>query len=50
MIQCDRFIQARRPSIVVVDKKKKEVKSIDIVIPGDCRVKDKEQEKIEKYE
>ena len=50
MIQCDRFIQARRPNIVVVDKKKKEVKLIDIAIPGDSRVKDKEQEKIEKYE
>ena len=50
MIQCDRLIQARRPDIVVVDKKKKEVKLIDIAIPGDSRVKDKEQEKIEKYE
>ena len=50
VIQCDRFVQARRPDIVVVDKIKKEVKLIDIAIPGDCRVKEKEQEKIEKYE
>ena len=50
VIQCDRFVQARRPDIVIVDKIKKEVKLIDIAIPGDCRVKEKEQEKIEKYE
>ena len=50
VIQCDRFVQARRTDIVVVDKIKKEVKLIDIAIPGDCRVKEKEQEKIEKYE
>ena len=50
MIQCDRLIQARRPDIFVVDKKKKEVKLIDIAIPGDSRLKDKEQEKNEKYE
>ena len=50
VIQCDRFVQARRTEIVVVDKIKKEVKLIDIAIPGDCRVKEKEQEKIEKYE
>ena len=50
VIQCDRFVQARRPDIVVVDKIKKEVKLIDIAIPGDCKVKEKEQEKIEKYE
>ena len=49
-IQCDRIIEARRPDIVVLDKKEKEVKIIDIAIPGDCRVKDKEFEKIEKYQ
>ena len=50
VVQCDRFVQARRPDIVLVDKNKKEVKMIDTVIPSDCRIKDKEQEKIEKYE
>ena len=50
MIQCDRAVQARRPDIVVVDKEKKDVKIIDTAIPGDNRVKGKEQEKIEKYQ
>ncbi|XP_063599183.1 uncharacterized protein LOC134775554 [Penaeus indicus] len=49
MIQCDREIEARRPDIVVVDKQKREVKIIDIAIPGDVRVCEKEIEKIDKY-
>ena len=49
-IQCDRVIEARRPDIVFVDKKNKEVKIIDIAVPGDSRVKEKELEKIEKYQ
>ena len=49
-IQCDRVIEARRPDIVWVDKKNKEVKIIDIAVPGDLRVKEKELEKIEKYQ
>ena len=32
-----------------VDKEKKSTKLIDIAIPGDCRVKHREQEKIEKF-
>ena len=48
MVQCDRFVQAIKPDTVVVDEEKKEVKMIDIAIPGGCRVKDKEQEKTEK--
>ncbi|XP_063586885.1 uncharacterized protein LOC134764236 [Penaeus indicus] len=48
MIQCDREIEARRPDIVVVDKQKR-VKIIDIAIPGDVRVYEKEIEKIDKY-
>ena len=48
-IQCDHMIEARRPDIVVVDKVKKETMIIDVAIPGDTRVCDKEQEKIEKY-
>eukprot|EP00795_Rhopilema_esculentum_P003517 gene3517-biopygen1669 len=35
-----RVVEARRPDIVVVDKEKKDVKIIDIAIPGDNRVKD----------
>ena len=50
-IQCDRRVEARRPDIVFVDKKEREVVIIDVAIPGDDRVKDKEQlEKVEKYQ
>ena len=49
MIQCDKEIQARRPDIVVVDKCKREVRIVDIAIPGDSRVCEKEIEKLHKY-
>ena len=50
-IQCDRMVEARRPDIVFVDKKKKrEIKILDVAVPSDGRVKDKELEKIEKYQ
>ena len=49
-IQCDRKIEARRPDIVFIDKKEREVVIIDVAIPGDDRVKDKELEKVEKYQ
>ena len=49
-IQCDRMVEARRPDIVFVDKKKREIKILDVAVPGDGRVKDKELEKIEKYQ
>ena len=48
-IQCDHMIEVGRPDIVVVDKVKKETMVIDVAIPGDTRVFDKEQEKIVKY-
>ena len=41
--------EARRPDIVFIDKEK-EVVIIDVAIPGDERVKDKELEKVEKYQ
>ena len=37
---------AKRPDIIFVDKQAKEAKFIDIVLPGDTRVKDKELENI----
>ena len=43
------MIEARRPDITVVDKVKKETVIIEVVIPGDTRVCDKEREKTEKY-
>ena len=49
-IQTKRVISARRPDLVLMDKEKKETMLIDIAIPGDIRVKDKEMEKIEKYQ
>ena len=50
LIQCDRKIEARRPDIVFVDKKEREVVIIDVAIPGNDRVKDKELEKLKKLE
>ena len=43
------MIEARRPDIVAIDKVKKEAMTIDMAIPGDTRVCDKEREKIKKY-
>ena len=48
-IQCDHMIEARRPDVVVIDKVKKETMIVDVIIPGDTRVCNKEQEKIENY-
>ena len=50
MIQCDRKIEARKPDVVLIEKWTKDVRIIDIAIPGDKRVKDKEIEKLEKYQ
>ena len=44
-VQCDQKIEERRPDIVFIDKKER-----DVTILGDDRVKDKELEKLEKYE
>ena len=49
-IQTDHVIQARRPDIVVLDKKAGTCQIIDVAISGDKRVVDKEQEKIDKYQ
>ena len=48
--QCDNVIEARRPDLVLVDKKKKACVIIDIAVPGDCRIREKEMEQIEKYQ
>ena len=47
-IQCDNIIGARRPDLILVDKKAKSCVIIDVAIPGDCRIREKEIEKIEK--
>ena len=49
-IQCDHMIEARRPDIIIVKKKERHCSIIDIAAPGDNRVCEKEQEKIEKYQ
>ena len=48
-IQCDNVIEARRPDIVVIDKKEKVCIIVDIAVPADRMVEEKEQEKVEKY-
>ena len=48
-IQTVNEIQARRPDIVIHDKSNKSCYIIDVAIPGDARVAQKEAEKIEKY-
>ena len=40
-IQCDHVIESRRPDIVVVLKKERECKIMDIAVPGDCRICEK---------
>ena len=50
MIQCDREIKARKPDIVVVNKNERSCAIIDIAIPGDIRVNEKEKENIERYQ
>ena len=49
-IQCDNVIEARRPDIVVVDKKEHEGVIIDIAVPDDVRVGEKELDRVEKYQ
>ena len=44
-VQCDNVIEARRPDIIVNDKKERKVIFIDISIPADVRVGKKEREK-----
>ena len=49
-IQCDNVIVERKPDIVIVNKMEKTAFIIDVPIPGDKRIIDKEKEKIEKYQ
>ena len=43
MIQCDREIKARKPDIVLVSMNERSCAIIDIAIPGDIRVCEKEK-------
>ena len=49
-IQTDHAIEARRPYLVVVDKKERCCKIIDFAVPRDSRIEEKEKDKIEKYQ
>ena len=40
-IQTDHVIEARRPDLVVVDKKERSCKIIDFAVPGDSRIEEK---------
>ena len=48
-MQTDNELQARRPDILLHDKSNKICFIIDVAIPGDARVPQKEVEKVEKY-
>ena len=43
-------MEARRSDLILVDKKAKSCVIIDVAIPGDCRICEKEIEKIEIYQ
>ena len=47
-VQCDNVIEARRPDIIVIHKKERKGIIIDIAVPTDVRVGEKEREKVEK--
>ena len=49
-IQTDHVIEVRRPDVVLVDKKERSLKIIDFTVPGDSRIVEKENNKIEKYQ
>ena len=49
-IQCDNVMEARRHDLILVDKKAKSCVIIDVAVPGDCRIREKEIEKIETYQ
>ena len=44
------MIKVRRPDIVVVDKKEQKGTIIDIAVPDDVKVGEKESEKVENYQ
>ena len=49
-IQCDNLIEARRPDLIVIYKKEQKGIIIDIAVPDDVRVEEKEKEKVKKYQ
>ena len=49
-IQCDNLTEARRPDLIVIDKKEQKGIIIDIAVPADVRIDEKEKGKVEKYQ
>ena len=49
-IQCDNLIEARRPDLIVIDEKEQKGIIIDIAVPANVRVEEKEKEKVVKYQ
>ena len=49
-IQCDDIMGARRPNLLLVDKKVKLYIINDAAIPGDCRIREKEIKNIQIYQ
>ena len=48
-IQTDYLIPARRPDLIIINKKKRTCKIVDFAAPADHRIKLKECEKRDKY-
>ena len=48
-IQTDYLIPARRPDLIIINKKKRTCKIVDFAVPADLRIKLKECEKKDKY-
>ena len=48
-IHTDHIISARRPDLIIINKKKRTCKIVDFAVPADHRLKLKECEKKDKY-
>ena len=48
-IKTDHLIPARRPDLVLINKKERTCQLVDFAVPEDYRVKQKENEKMDKY-
>ena len=48
-VHCDKVIEETRPDIILIDKKEGKGIIIDIAVPADVRVGEKEMEKVERY-
>ena len=49
-VRTDHAIWARRPDLMIIDKRERSCQIIDVATPEDGREREKEHEKIEKYQ